>query len=427
MSGFEPGLGLSVDAARHTWLRTQEAQLLEWGERAADSRGFGYLDARGHVDPTAGHPLLVTARMTYVYALAADRGHPRAAALRDHGVRSLLRVWRDRDHGGWVSDLGAVGARKSGYDHAFILLAASASRRASPEGEELFEAAVTTVIERFWSAEEGAIIDSFAVDWSDPERYRGANANMHLVEAFLAAWWCSSDRSWLDRALRISERLINEAARDRGWRVLEHFDEIWTPLPQYNADRPADQFRPYGYLVGHSFEWARLLVQLSEAIAQAGRPVPLWLTEAAIALWSHGLAVGWAVDGHPGFVYSLDWTDRVVIDNRLHWVACEAAAAAAVLAKIGLSGADGWAERIWADIESRFVDPVGSWHHELDASGRPSATIWPGKPDLYHAYQAVMLTLERDKWDLARGNVVRKTDERSGPPGRAPEKSESAE
>ncbi|HWS51811.1 MAG TPA: AGE family epimerase/isomerase, partial [Microbacterium sp.] len=92
----------------------------------------------------------------------------------------------------------------------------------------------------------------------------------------------------------------------------------------------------------------------------------------------------------PGFVYSLDWNDRIVVDARLHWVASEAAGAAAVLAGIQAPDAAEWGERIWTDIEERFVDPVGSWHHELDASGRPAGTIWPGKPDLYHAYQAVI-------------------------------------
>ncbi|RMS43706.1 N-acylglucosamine 2-epimerase super protein, partial [Pseudomonas amygdali pv. photiniae] len=33
----------------------------------------------------------------------------------------------------------------------------------------------------------------------------------------------------------------------------------------------------------------------------------------------------------------------------------------------------------------------GSWHHELNQRNEPSADIWPGKPDLYHAYQATLL------------------------------------
>jgi mannose/cellobiose epimerase-like protein (N-acyl-D-glucosamine 2-epimerase family) len=44
---------------------------------------------------------------------------------------------------------------------------------------------------------------------------------------------------------------------------------------------------------------------------------------------------------------------------------------------------------------SRHPDTTtaGSWHHELDPDNRPASAIWPGKPDVYHAYQAVLLTL----------------------------------
>ena len=34
---------------------------------------------------------------------------------------------------------------------------------------------------------------------------------------------------------------------------------------------------------------------------------------------------------------------------------------------------------------------AGSWHHELDPANRPAASVWPGKPDLYHAVQATLL------------------------------------
>lgn len=387
------GSAWGLSATRLAWLRAEEQRLLDWGERAADEIGFGYLDATGRIDPTAGHQLLVTARMTYVFAVAARRGRADAAGLREHGVRALRERFADREHGGWMSRLGGPPGRKSGYDHAFVLLAGAAARDAGAEGRALFDAAAEVIRERFWRVDEGAIVDSFAADWSDPEAYRGANANMHLVEAFLAAWSATAEAAWLDGALRIAERLIDQGARSRGWRVLEHFDGSWKPLPRYNEVKPGDQFRPYGYLVGHSFEWARLLVQLSDALAWGGREVPGWLAEAAVALWDQAIAVGWAPDGMPGFVYSLDWDDRVVVDARLHWVASEAAGAAAALGRRGVDDAAAWGERIWDDIAARFADARGSWHHELDASGRPSEGIWPGKPDLYHAYQAVVSAL----------------------------------
>ena len=55
-------------------------------------------------------------------------------------------------------------------------------------------------------------------------------------------------------------------ARANAWRIPEHYDQNWQPLPDYNVDRRSDQFRPYGTTPGHSFEWARLLLTL-----EAGR------------------------------------------------------------------------------------------------------------------------------------------------------------
>ena len=46
----------------------------------------------------------------------------------------------------------------------------------------------------------------------------------------------------------------------------------------------------------------------------------------------------------------------------------------------------------WAYVDAHVRDlERGSWHHELDPSNRPAATVWPGKPDLYHAVQATLL------------------------------------
>ncbi len=50
--------------------------------------------------------------------------------------------------------------------------------------------------------------------------------------------------------------------------------------------------------------------------------------------------------------------------------------------------AAGW----WAWIDEHLVDHErGSWHHELDTANRPDGVTWVGKPDVYHAAQAVIL------------------------------------
>jgi sulfoquinovose isomerase len=96
---------------------------------------------------------------------------------------------------------------------------------------------------------------------------------------------------------------------------------------------------------------------------------------------------GWAADGRPGFVYTVDWDRRPVVAERLHWVVCEAVGAAAALGAPELTD---W----WSYARDAFVTSDGSWRHELDPAGRPSATVWAGRPDVYHAFQAILLTRE---------------------------------
>jgi mannose/cellobiose epimerase-like protein (N-acyl-D-glucosamine 2-epimerase family) len=112
-----------------------------------------------------------------------------------------------------------------------------------------------------------------------------------------------------------------------------------------------------------------------------------------VALFDAATARGWAVDGADGFVYTLDWADRPVVRSRMHWVVAEAISAAAVLRRrTGDGGYDRWYRVFW-DYAARYLIDVeyGGWHQELDPDNRPAGTVWSGKPDVYHAYQATLL------------------------------------
>jgi mannose/cellobiose epimerase-like protein (N-acyl-D-glucosamine 2-epimerase family) len=217
---------------------------------------------------------------------------------------------------------------------------------------------------------------------------------MHGVEATLAAADAVADPGAADRlrarALRATERIVHGFARDRDWRLPEHFTAGWQPLPDFNRDRPADPFRPFGVTVGHQFEWARLCLHVEAALGDAA---PRWLGEDASALFAAAADRGWAADGAPGFPYTLDWADVPVVGARMHWVLCEAVAAAAVLHAV--TGEERY-DRLrgeWADLGDRlFLDPaVGSWHHELTPDGRVATGTWEGKPDAYHLAQMLLI------------------------------------
>ncbi|MFJ4143818.1 AGE family epimerase/isomerase [Pseudomonas sp. NPDC089734] len=382
--------------AHHQWLAQEGIRLLTFAKAARLENGFGSLDDYGRLMVGATAQTMNTARMTHSFAMAHVQGIPGCAALVDHGIAALSGPLRDAEHGGWFSAALDEGGKtdKQAYLHAFVALAASSAVVAGREGAQaLLSDAIQVINTRFWSDEEGALRESFARDWTAEEAYRGANSNMHGTEAFLALADVTGDVQWLDRALRIVERIIHRHAAANDFKVVEHFSQFWLPLADYNRDNPADGFRPFGTTPGHAFEWARLVLHLEAALKRAGRTPPDWLLEDARQLFANACRYGWDVDGAPGIVYTLDWENRPVVRHRLHWTHCEAAAAAAaLLQRTGEKPYENWYRCFWEFNETLFIDGEhGSWRHELNEQNVPSADIWPGKPDLYHAYQATLL------------------------------------
>jgi mannose/cellobiose epimerase-like protein (N-acyl-D-glucosamine 2-epimerase family) len=382
--------------AHRAWLCAEGLRLLHFARASRLPEGFGSLDDRGALKVGAFAETMNTARMTHSFALAHIQGIPGYGERVDHGIQSLLGPLRDAKHGGWFAAAfhqdGNTG--KAAYLHAFVALAASSAVVANrPGAMPLLEEAIKVIEQQFWSEEEGAMRESFSRDWRQEEAYRGANSNMHSVEAFLALADVTGKSHWLERALRIAERVIHGHAAANDFRVIEHFDRHWQPLHEYNHDNPADGFRPYGTTPGHGFEWARLLLHLEAARLQAGLNTPAWLAEDAAQLYESACRHGWSVDGAPGIVYTLDWENRPVVRQRMHWVHCEAsAAAAALLKRTGEQGYEDGYRQFWDFSEIFLIDrQQGSWHHELDENNRPSARVWAGKADLYHAFQAVLL------------------------------------
>jgi mannose/cellobiose epimerase-like protein (N-acyl-D-glucosamine 2-epimerase family) len=219
---------------------------------------------------------------------------------------------------------------------------------------------------------------------------------MHAVEAMLSVAGLADGgtgptgrSAWLERAERIC-RFVIAAAERNGWRIPEHYDDRWLPQLDFNRDRPADQFKPYGATVGHALEWSRLLIHLANAPIETDRTS---LVAAAVALFDGAVDDGWAPDGAPGFVYTTDWAGVPVVRDRLHWVLAEGINAAAVLHR--QTGEARFAEcyrRWWDHAATHHIDPAtGSWAHQLDEANRPAHTVWAGKPDLYHAFQAALI------------------------------------
>ena len=370
-------------------------RLLEFTRGSAVPGGFGWLGDDGRV-VDRDLQLWITCRMTHVCALGAALGKPGFRELVEHGIAAVAENFHDDQHDGWYAALSPDGSRptdrtKAAYAHSFVILAGSSARALGVPGASDVLANALAIHDRyFWDEAQGMARESFTADWRTQEDYRGINANMHTVEAYLAAGDVTGDGLWHERAGRIVTRAIDTLARANGWRIPEHFTADFTPLPDYNREVPAHPFRPYGATPGHALEWARLTLATARTL---GGPRWQWALPAARSLVHGAIADGWAPDGPDGFVYTTDWDGSPVVHARMHWVLTEAL------------GAD-WAlhhedpdpewpalfETWWAYARRHLLDQrEGSWYAELDADNRPAAGTWVGKPDTYHSVQAMLL------------------------------------
>ncbi len=395
--------------------RREISALLEFGAASAHPYGFGYLDDDATLLTDRGIPLWITCRMTHCFALASmlpagylphsagGRGAAGGsggsapgrsstaldfAALAEHGVRALQTHFKDAEFGGFYALLDPASgeptnARKEGYGHAFVVLAASSAVAAGvPGARDLLADALITSTERWWDEDAGMVYESYNRDFSEREDYRGVNAAMHTTESYLAAAGVTGDDEYLHRAVRMVERVVGQLAPAHGGYLPEHLDANYQPMLDFNVDAPADPFRPYGATPGHWFEWGRLALQMVAECEARGLDVNADIARQARAFIARGTEL-FGCDGADGWVYTVDFAGQPVVRERMHWVACEAFAA-------GVAADPQLAAQAWSVIERYFIDRPGQWFHELDAANRPAPTVWPGKPDIYHAVQALL-------------------------------------
>lgn len=369
-------------------------ELLDFGKQfASPGGGSYYLGDDGTPWTDRPRETWITCRMAHVYSIGAMLGWPGSEALADAALKGLLGELRDAENGGWYPGRTADGGILPGkqcYAHAFVILAGTSAMLAGrPEGKQLLEEALAVYDRRFWNDAEGLACDTWNTAFTEPDPYRGLNANMHTVEAFLAAADAAGLEEYRVRAGRIIDRVIGWA-RDNDWRIPEHFSDTWVPDLECNRDRPADQFKPYGATPGHGIEWSRLITQWAlSACPEAADPY----IAAAEKLFNRAISDAWNADGAPGIAYTTDWQGNPVVHDRMHWTLAEAINASAVLYHV--TGKPEYAAR-YAEfmeyLDEKVLDHVnGSWFHQLDRQNNVIGTVWPGKSDLYHAFQATLI------------------------------------
>lgn len=371
--------------------------LFAFGQRFPSPGGSAYyLGDDGTPWKEKNRETYVTCRMAHVYSIGVFLRYEKSAALVDAALRGLTGELEDKEHGGWYAGLAADGKNlpdKQCYAHAFVILAASSAMLAGRDGAEaLLKKAVGLYDLRFWNEEEGLACDTWNTEFTVLDDYRGLNANMHTVEAFLAAADVLGDETYRVRAGRIIEK-VTGWAKANGWRIPEHFTKQWEAMLSFHREKPDDPFKPYGATPGHGIEWARLITQWALSTYRNDKEKAGCYIEMAENLYLRAIEDAWNADGAPGICYTTDWDGKPVVRDRMHWTLAEAINTAAVLYRV--TGKEKYASdyaQFMAYLDSTVLDHVnGSWFHQLDENNRLKETVWPGKADLYHALQATLI------------------------------------
>jgi mannose/cellobiose epimerase-like protein (N-acyl-D-glucosamine 2-epimerase family) len=341
-------------------------------------------------DADASH-LVAAARFVAVFAVADRLGGPewcRDAA--GTALDFLLDVHGD-DRGGfhWLVDgREPVDSRKVSYGHAFAVLAcARAAERGVPRADAALGDALAA-LERFFEDDHDLYAHAFAPDWTDPDPYRGQNANMHACEALIAAYDATGTTDHLDRAARVARRITVHLPH--GDRIWEHYDASWDADVSYNRETPRDQFRPWGYQPGHHLEWAKLCCELD------ARHDDAWFLPRARALFDAAVEMGWEAR-RGGFVYTVAPDGDVVVPDRYGWPVAEGIGAAARLSA-RTDDAEryrGWHDRLWDYADERLVAPAGCWYEKTTPDGEPVVDLdGPAVEPGYHPVGAVLAGVE---------------------------------
>lgn len=384
-------------AENKVFVREMRNSLLSFGHQfPSPGGGSYYLGDDGTPWKDRPRETWITSRMAHVYSMGTMMNHEGSGALADAAIKGLRGELHDDEHGGWYAGLTADGQvlpTKQCYAHAFVILAASSALLADrPGARELLKDALEIYDKFFWDEKLGLSVDTWNTEFTQLDDYRGINANMHTVEAFLAAADALDNENYRLRAGRIISHVIGWA-RENNYRIPEHFTSDWKPDLECNKDKPDDNFKPYGATPGHGIEWSRLIVQWAVSTYGNDGENTVDYIKIAEKLYNRAVEDGWNVDGAPGICYTTGWDGKPIVHDRMHWTLAEAINASAVLYRV--TGNEKYKNDYAAFMEyldTKVLDhKTGSWFHQLDKNNQLLTTVWPGKSDIYHALQATMI------------------------------------
>ncbi len=339
--------------------------------------------------------LVGTCRFVYIFSIAAiltEKSEYKEAAR--HGVQFLLNHHRQSKGGyAWILEgLKVNDATNHCYGHAFVLLAFATSLKAGiQESAEPLVETFNLMERHFWRQADRLYVDEISSDWSIVDPYRGQNANMHTCEAMIAAFEATGETNYLDRATALAIRVCVDMTKQSDGMIWEHYDKNWDPDWQYNLDDPKNLFRPFGYLIGHWMEWAKLLLILEENNPQE------WMLPHAKRLFNAAIRQGWDHNSG-GMNYAVSPNGEIIDTDRYYWVLSETVAAAGLLAnRTGDSTYTDWYSKSWTwSLENLVDQQYGGWYRVLDNKNqRYNDLKSPASKTDYHPVAACWEVLKR--------------------------------
>lgn len=357
--------------------------LSHWQNVAWDKENGGFfesLNMDGSPDRLADRRVRVQARQVFSFASAISLGAPNpdiSASLVMDGLDYLQTKCR-HDGGGWAHRVSAKGEivdpTRDLYDHAFIMLAGASAYQATSDLRALEMAleALDFIDRKLVDPKSGGYFEG--VPCTAPRR---ANPHMHLLEAFLALYGATGDRTYLDRATKIVS-LFERKFFDYDANILrEFFNDTWNP----DSGEKGRLFEP-----GHHYEWSSLLALYDHEV---GRGTISWrrrLIKTADEL---------GVDSSTRLAFNVVLANGKVVDSR-HRIWHQLEMFRARMLHPG-TAPPGDADRILENVISEYFDPMprGTWLDEKDSSGKPTSTTIPGSI-LYHLITALSPALRSD-------------------------------
>jgi mannose/cellobiose epimerase-like protein (N-acyl-D-glucosamine 2-epimerase family) len=344
-----------------------------WASEGWDSQSGGFverLSASGVADIAAPRRVRVQARQIYCYAKAAQLGwFPDGAKIAHKGLEYLLAKAKAPDgKPGFVHILAADGSvlnsLRDTYDHAFVLLALAEVYRLDPDARARAEInELMQFIDAALRSPDGGYLEG--VPASLPRRQ---NPQMHLFEAFIAAFDATHDQAFQAKAGDLFGLFVASLYDGQKGVLGEYFEQDWSRI------------EPVSVEPGHQAEWVWLLKGFERITGCPTAKHRGLLLQSALR---YSDATGCLIDEG-------DACGNSVKSSRRLWPQTEIAKAWISQAEAGEIGANEEARAALIRLDQHYLrhNVRGGWFDQFDANGRSTVDTIPAS-SFYHIFCAV--------------------------------------